>query len=222
MEEHDLLTQLKSEIEPDLAPVRPLGAPSSRALWLLATWVVLMGGILAVFGPRQDIGVLGIWRSVGFSMIEVAFCFMLVIVSLRFSIPALAGSLSTALLWVAGALLVHFLISWATLGRSAVSPASGHEWRAGLACLSAITALSLAPLALAAFLMLRGLLMRPILAFVLAGLASGVGAEAAWRLHCTYSNWDHVLTFHSGALVLVPLVASVAAVFVGRSARSAR
>ena len=159
-------------------------------------------------------------RSVGFSLIELAFCVVLLFISLRFSIPAMAGSPSTALGWVAGALVVHFIVSGVTLERSALSPQAGHEWRDGLTCLSAITILSLAPLALGAVLLLRGLLTRLLPAFLLTGLACGLAAEATWRLHCAYSTWGHVLPFHTGALVLPLLVASAAAMSVGRRATS--
>ena len=216
MDDHDLLTRLKSEIAPDLTPVQPLRAPGLRALWLLATWVVLAGGVFMVFGPRQDVEVLGAWRSVGFSLIEVVFCLVLFRISLRFSIPAMAGPLSTALVWGAGALLVHIVVSWATLERSALSPPAGHEWRIALACLSAITLLSLAPLSLGMVLLSRGLLTRLLPAFVLTGLAGGLAAESLWRLHCPYSSWSHVLPFHSGALVVPVLVASAAAMWVRR------
>jgi hypothetical protein len=122
----------------------------------------------------------------------------------------MAGSLLTALVWVAGALLVHIVVSWATLERSALSPPAGHEWRIALACLSAITLLSLAPLALGIALLSRGLLTRLLPVFVLTGLASGLAAESLWRLHCPYSSWSHVLPFHSGALA-VPLLVGWAA-----------
>ena len=219
MDDQELLKRLEGEIGRDLAPVRPLTAPGVRALWLPAAWAVLVGLVWLVLGPRQDIAVLGAWRLVGFSVVEVAFCAVLLCLGLRLSIPAMAGPASTALWWVAGALLVHFMSSWATLERSALSPPAGHEWRIGLACLSAITMLSLPPLALGAVLLRRGLLTRALPAFLLTGLASGLAAEATWRLHCPYSNWGHVLLFHSGAFVLPLLIASAAAVAMDRRTR---
>lgn len=211
MDDHELLTRLKNRIEPDLAPVRPLGAPGSRALWLLGIWIVLCAGILLGPGPRQDIGVLGPWRSIGFSLIEVAFSFALAITSLRAAVPAMRGSLAGALAWMAIALLIHLGVSDATLERSSLAPSYGQELRDGLRCLSAIVVLGLAPLMVGAVLLFRGLPTRRVLAFVTMGLAVGLAAEAAWRLHCDYSVWNHVLYFHSTALVLFALLASVAA-----------
>lgn len=216
MDEHSLLTRIKSEIEHDLAPVRPLAPPGLRALWLLATWVGLAAFVLLAFGPRQDIGILEPWRSAGFSLVEVAFCVGLLALALRYSIPAMTGSPSMGLGWVAGALAVHVILSWATREASALAPPVGHEWGTGLACLGAITALSLAPLAVGASLLARGLLTQLIPAVLLTGLASGLAAEATWRLHCAYSTWAHVLPFHSGALVLPLLVAALGGIVVGR------
>jgi hypothetical protein len=211
VDDQELLKRLEREIARDLAPVRPLAAPGVRALWLPAAWVVLVGLGWLVLGPRPDIGVLGAWRSMGFSALEVVCCAVLLFLALRRSIPAMAGSPSAGLWWAAGALLVHVTVSWATLERSALAPAAGHEWSEGLICLSAITILSLPLLGLGAVLLRRGLLARALPAFLLTGLASGLAAEALWRLHCPYSNWGHVLVFHTGAFVLPLLVAWAAA-----------
>jgi hypothetical protein len=218
MDDNDLLTRVRREIEADLGPVTPLRAPGLRALWLPATWLVLATLVLSTFGLRGDVGALGAWGSAGFSLIEVTCGLLLFLVALRLSIPAMAGSLSTIPIWMAGALLVHFLVSWATLGRSALAPPPGHQWSAGLACLSAITLLSLAPLAVGTILLRRGLLTQALPAFLLTGLASGLAAEAVWRLHCAYSTWGHVLPFHSAALILPLLVATAAATSIGRRA----
>ena len=221
MDQHDMLTSLRSAIEPALVPVEPLGRPNARAIWLMAAFLVLIGGVLAVFGPRPDVELPGLWEYVGLSILQVFGAYALVVVSLRLSMPALPTSPSTALAWIAIALSVHLFISWVAQERSATSP-MGHEWTTGLACLGAIALLFLAPLALGAVMLRRGLVIRRLLAFALIGLSSALGAEAAWRLHCDYSAWDHVVPFHSGALLLLTFVAVGAAVKLGRRDRSAR
>lgn len=217
MDELELLTRLRDRIGPDLKPVRPLSAPGVRALWLLAVWVVLAAVITVTLGPRQDILTLGPWRSVGYSLVEIASSSTLVLVGFRFCIPAMSGSRWIALGWVVVALGLHVAISWVTLERSDLSPPHDMELRDGLACFAAIMILGLGPLVLGAVLLLRGLLTRYFLSFMLVGLASGLAAEATWRLHCPYSAWDHVLRFHSGAMLLFMLIASVIASFVRRS-----
>lgn len=217
MDDHELLTRLKSRIEPDLAPVRPLPPPGSQALWLLALWVLLGAGVLLALGPRSDVNVLGASRSIGFSLVEVAVCFWLVRFSLRSSIPAMSGSLWTAVAGVAMASCIHLVLSWAALDRNDLSPPHGEELRDGLRCFASIIVLALAPLVIGGVLLVRGLLTRYALPFVLMGFACGLAAEATWRLHCPYSGWAHVLPFHSGALLLPMLLAVAVALFVRRS-----
>lgn len=219
MDEHELLARLKSRIGPELTPVRPLAAPGWQALWLLVSWLLLGAGVLLALGLRPDVDLLGGWRSAGLSLTEMALGFWLVRLSLRSSIPALSGSLSAAVASVAIAGCLHLLVSGVTLGRSDLLPPHGEELRDGFRCFASIVALGLAPLLLGGVLLVRGLLTRPVLAFALTGLASGLAAEATWRLHCPYSAWDHVLPSHSGALVLMMLVASSVALLVRHGAR---
>jgi hypothetical protein len=218
LDEHELLARLKSQIEPDLAPVRPLPRPGSRALWLLGLWVMLGAGVLLALGPRADVDVLGAWRSIGFSLVEVAACFWLVRLSLRSAIPAMSGSLWTAIAGLAIASCLHLVLSWVALERNDLSPPHGEELRDGLRCFASIVVLALAPLVLGGVLLVRGLLTRYAMPFMLMGFASGLAAEATWRLHCPYSGWAHVLPFHTGALVLSMLLASAVALFARRSA----
>jgi hypothetical protein len=221
LDEHELLTRLKSHIGPNPAPVRPLPAPASQAAWLLVLWILLGGGVLLALGPRPDVHLLGGWRSAGLSLIEIALSLWLVHVSLRSSIPGMSPSMSAAVASVAIAWSIHVLISWTALGRSDLSPPHGEELRDGLRCFASIVALALVPLLLGGVLLVRGLLTRYVLPFALTGFASGLAAEAIWRMHCPYSAWDHVLPFHSGAMALMMAVASSVALLVRHGARTA-
>jgi len=214
LDEHELLTRIRSRIGPGLTPVRPLAAPGARALWLLLLWILLGVGVVTWLGPRSDIGVLGASRSVGFSLLQAGACWVLGVLALRRSIPAMSGSSGVALASMALALVLHLGISWATLDRSEISPARGDEWDEGMTCVAAILALTIAPLVLGIVMLARGLLMQYWLAFALCGVASGLAAEAIWRLRCPYSTWEHVLPFHSGAVVLAVLLASGTALLV--------
>lgn len=215
MNDDYLLKRLREQIEGDMAPVRPLRAPGIRALLPVATCLALGGLVMMVAGLRRDIEVIGAWRLLSFALLQVAACAWLFTISLRWSVPAM-GRPWMALVWVPGALLVPALLTAAILDRSALAPPSGSEWRTGLACLSAITLIGLAPLAAAAVLTLRGLPMRLLAGFAIIGFASGLSAEAIWRLHCPYSAWGHVLPFHYGPLLATVLVAVAAAAWLRR------
>jgi len=220
LEGDELFQRLKREIATDWAPVRPLAGPSLRALWLIPVWSLVASLVVTLFGARPDANVLGTWRMLGFSLAQIAVCVALLRDSLQRSIPAMAAPGAWMILWASGALLVHVVVSWSTLTVSPLTPSSGQDWSSALACLSAITLMSLAPLLLGAALLLQGLLTRPLPAFALIGLASGLVVEAAWRLHCPYSNWGHVLPFHSGTLLLPVLLALGIATRTGRRASS--
>jgi hypothetical protein len=206
-----LLKRLREQIQGDMAPVRPLRAPGIRALLPVAACLALGGLVMMVAGLRRDIEVIGAWRLLLFAKLQLAACAWLYTISLRWSIPAMGRSPLMALMWVPGGLLVQALFTAAILERSALAPPSGSEWRTGLACLTAIALISLAPLAAAALMTLRGLPMRLLAGFAIIGFASGLSAEAVWRVHCPYSAWGHVLPFHYGPLLATVLVAGAAA-----------
>jgi len=172
VEGDELLQRLKTEIGTDWASVRPLAAPSLRALWLVPVWGLVASFVVTLFGTRPDANVLGTSRLLGFSLAQVALCVALLRDSLRRSIPAMAAARSEAMLWLIGALLVHVIISVSALTVSPLAPPSGQEWSRALVCFSAIALMSLAPLLLGAALLLQGLLTRPLPAFALIGLAS--------------------------------------------------
>lgn len=220
MDDDDLLKRLRQEIARDNTPVQPLRAPWMRALLPVAACLALGGLVVVVAGVRPDSGVVGAWRLLGFSAIQVACCGGLFAISLRWSIPAMGGSLWTALVCASGALLVQALLTWAVLARSALSPPAGLELRTGLACVTAITLVSLAPIVTGTVLLMRGLLTRWLAAFALTGFAGGLAAEALWRLHCPYSIWRHVLPFHWGPVLLAVLVVLTVATYVDRRAWS--
>lgn len=216
MDEHELLAQLKSRIGPQSTPVRPLAPPELRALWMFIVWSALAVCTLELLGFRSDFSVLGPWRSLGFSSTEIVLCLALVFLSLRSCVPAMSWSRGTAVSLAAVALVLHLIISWATLARSDLAPPQAAELHDGLACLASIMALGLVPFVLGSVLLVRGFLVRDLTAFVLMGLASGLAAEATWRLHCPYSAWSHVLLFHSSALLLFALVGIGTAMLVRR------
>jgi hypothetical protein len=186
-----------------------------RALWLPAVSAALGLAVVIGLGWRSDFGILGAWRTVGFSTIQVGFALAPLLVGLRLSIPAGGGSLAMALAAAAGALLAHLLVSGLTLDASALSPPAGYESTSGLTCLSAIALTSVVPLAGAIVLLRRGVVTRWLLSLLVIGLASGLAGEAVWRLHCPFSVWSHVLPFHTGAL----LVSLLAATGVARQVR---
>lgn len=220
MDEDNLLKRLRQEIDRDMAPVRPLRAPATRALLPLAACAAIGALVVMMGGVRADIEVVGAWPLAAVSLLQAAACAVLLVIGIRWSIPGMSGSVWTAAVAATGALACQALLTWALLERSALSPPPGLGLEIGLKCFSGITFVSLAPLVAGAVLLMRGLPTRLIPGFALIGFASALAAEAAWRVHCPYSTWGHVLSSHWSPLVAGTVIAAAAAVFVGRPTRS--
>jgi hypothetical protein len=209
----DRLERLEREIARDLAPVRPFAPPGAQAMWPMGVALLVAAAIVIVMGLRADAARIGGWTIAAVFLAQAAVAAVVFRGALRCSIPGMGGAVSGALLWIGMAPAFEVAINSVTAGRSALTPAPGREWVTGLACLGGIAVASLAPLAVGTVLLGRGWVTRPLAAFTLLGVAGGLAAEAAWRLHCPYSSWSHVLPFHVAALVLPVLVALAAATF---------
>lgn len=202
MTQDPILQQLRKDLSGDFKPVRPLATPWLRSFWLIPIWLLILGVVLVVFGLRPDYPVLGPTASWGLSFVQLLACFVVFYAMLTATIPG--GSKAPSVLASIGLLgiAVHIGASWISFQISPNLAEPGHELRDGLACLSAITTLALLPLAFGIFWLRAGLPIRAKTAGILLGLGSGLAAEAAWRLHCPISSWDHVIPFHSGAILI--------------------
>jgi hypothetical protein len=203
LEEDKLLNKLKSEIEGDLTPVRPVLSPGIRSALFFPIWAALGAFSILVFGLREDYAQLGGWGTFGLAGAQLFVAGVLVLVGMRNSIPGMMTS--SGLSWVAAALsLVLFLLtSGLVYSISPVAPPPGMFVGKALACLSFISLMGVAPLVLGLLLISRGLPLRVGVLGIVIGLGSGLGTEAAWRLHCAYSDWGHILVAHGGGLMVV-------------------
>ncbi len=196
-----ILDGLKDRLGGDFTPVKPLGAPWRRALIVLPLWLAIAGLVLAIFGFRTDYEKLGAGTTWSFGLIQLLVCFFLFSGALKSSIPARG---SAPIVW-AGLLVIglstHLATSWLSFNISPGWAEPGRELKSGLACLSAILIASSLPFLMGVFLLRAGLPLQPRVAGTLLGLASGLAAEGAWRLHCPITSWDHILPFHGGALL---------------------
>jgi hypothetical protein len=70
--------------------------------------------------------------------------------------------------------------------------------------------LGLPALALAGWLIRRGLTCRPVVAGAFAGLGAGLLADASWRLYCEVSDPQHVLTAHAAGIIVLASLGALA------------
>lgn len=207
MEEDKLLNHLRSEIEGSLTPVRPVLSPGRRVALFLPLWAVLGAVSILAFGLREDYAQLGGLATFGLAAIQLAVACVLLLIGLRNTIPGMMTS--SPFSWAAAVLsLVLFLAICAVIySISPVAPPPGMVLGKGLACLSLISLMGLAPLGFGLLLASRGLSFRVGSLGIAFGLGSGLGMEAAWRLHCAYSDWGHILLAHGGGLLVLLVLA---------------
>jgi hypothetical protein len=207
--EDRLFEKIRNEVASDLAPVRPLGPPWKRAAILLPVWLLLVGIVLAGFGLRRDYPALGPWVVWNLTLFQTLAAYTAVACGVRLSVP---GSLIPrpflALIAVAAS-AIHWLISGIMFHLSPTRVEPGHEWRLALICFAVELCLGLIPLAVLLSLSKQGLPLRPVALGLVVGFGSGLTAEAAWRVHCPYNSWEHILMSHSSAILATAILGGV-------------
>ena len=206
MEEDKLFGKIRDAVASDLAPVRPLEPPWRRALILLFLWPFLVGIVLAAFGLRHDYDVLGagiVWTS---TFLETLAAYGIIAFGLRLTIP---GSLVPAVfLWSLAlmASFIHLIISGIMFHFSATRVKPSAVLSMTFTCFAITFFLGLVALTLILSISRKGLPMRPKSLGFICGLGSGLAAEAAWRIHCPFNSWNHILASHSTAVLATALL----------------
>ncbi|HVS33828.1 MAG TPA: NrsF family protein [Thermoanaerobaculia bacterium] len=187
---------LASKIVGDLGAIRPLLPPEARTLVVALLAASAATTVLLVLGLRTDIHTLpsGIFLSLLAARIAVGLA--LILFALREAIPAATphpGARAVAIASGFGALFFFpHLFAWIAEAREAVSSA---------VCITGMLAVSLPSLAITFWLIGRGYAFHPVHSGVLAGLGSGVLAEAAQFLVCPGTSPFHGCAVHGGAAI---------------------
>jgi hypothetical protein len=206
MEEDRLFENIRNIVASDLEPVRPLAPNWRRASTLLFLWPFLVGIVLAVFGLRHDYYVLGPWMACVLPFLEALAAYGIVIFGLRLAIPGSLVSWAFTAFLVAAASLAHLIIAGVMFHFSPTHVEPGAALRMTFTCFAITLFLGLIPLAFILNISRKGFPMRPKALGFLSGLASGLAAESAWRFHCPFNSWAHILTSHSTAVLATALI----------------
>jgi negative regulator of sigma F NrsF-like protein len=212
----ELPPSLRDAVKRDLRPTRPLRSPFVRALVLTPLAVAIVLSIPGLRFFRSDMSAIGFVRAWGFSFGQVLAGLVIIAVALRESIPgrgltrrAIAATIGVGLV-LPGALLVL------TASSFDVGPEPGRALEEGIGCFR-VSAISAIPaLIAAAILAARAFPLRPALAGALYGLGCGLIADAGLRLFCDYTDLEHVVFGHGGAIVGAMAIGAVVASAVGR------
>ena len=171
---------VRTIVERDLHPVRPLWPPSKRALALMPLALAIVVGVPVINYFRPDFDTLGFFRGWGLSLLE-----------------SCAG------------LAIPLVVLRATADNFNLGPKSWSEWRYGMACFRTSVLAATPILAASAFLTRRAFALRPVAAGILWGLGCGLIADAGLRLYCEFTSMPHVMLEHFGAVVASMLLGAI-------------
>ena len=192
---------LRETIARDLRPVKPLRAPSTRALLLVPLAAAIVFAVPALHFFRSDMSALGLVRAWGFSYAQAVAGIVIVALALRESIPGRSLSRAVLLWTIAAGLALPGLILVLTSSTFDLGPAPGRALVEGIGCFRASAEGAVPALLLAALLVARAFPLRPGIAGALYGLGCGLIADAGLRLFCEYTAPPHVAFAHGGAIL---------------------
>jgi hypothetical protein len=191
---------------------RSAGARSltrTLSLALLAGGVISLGLFFAALGPRQDLAAaLATWRfelKLGVVMLALAVAFLLCRALCR---PVPVPHPGRYLLPLAALAAVAVLIELVAVPMD--------TWRArlvgsnSLICLTAVPALSLAPLAVMLAMLRSAAPASPALAGAAAGLLAAAGGATLYAFHCFDDSPLFVVTWYSLAAMIVVAIGALA------------
>lgn len=211
---------LRAAVQQDFAPVVPLAPPWRRALALALPTLVVLAAAIVLLTRQSGVGSLFAFAGGGVSVLEWLAGLGLVWLALREAVPGLGVGAARSMLALAGGVglqLALGLLVWQRTGAGVSAPGA---LAAGAQCVTIEGAIGLPQLAIATWLALRALPIRPRWSGALAGAAAGLLADAVWHLACPRNDLEHLLVWHFGATVAMTLLGALAGSFWHRRPRA--
>lgn len=203
--------RVRDQVSKTLEPVTPLRPAWMSALVAAPVALLLLSIVLVVFGLRNDAESIGGWALWGPASLMVGAAYAILMVALVQRAPESTVSRGW---WIALPLLaiaVQLGGAYWTFAYSA--PPAPATVQTEAMCFWRITALGVPPVLLVLWLLSRGLPLRPKIAGLLGGVGGGLISEGVYRLHCGMSHTAHVITWHTGAILVMGLLGLVAGVW---------
>ncbi|MEO8679826.1 MAG: NrsF family protein [Vicinamibacterales bacterium] len=192
---------LRARLAADYAPVKPLPAPMTRALWMLPFAALALLAAQFIFELRVDAPRLGWGGTWGMSIAQVMVGLVVVAAALREAVPGRAWSGTATRLWIGLPIVMVVAVTLFSWGASPVRLRGGWYF-VGALCLTGSIVSALPAVLLASILAARAYPTRPAVAGALLGLGAGLMADAGWRLFCHFSEPSHVLSAHLGGVIV--------------------
>jgi hypothetical protein len=195
-----------------MKPVTPLRPPRTTALVVLPLAFLILSVVLLAYGLRDDAAQLGFWPLWGPAGLMVVVAYAVIYFALVQRAPE---STVTWPLWIgllAVALVIQVGGAYLTL-LSAGSRGMPVPLSTEALCFARISLLSVPTILVVLWLLSRGLPLRPRLAGLLAGMGAGFTSEGIYRLQCGMSHPEHVLPWHTGAVLVMGILGLLASLW---------
>lgn len=202
---------LRARLAADYQPVRALGSPWTRALWVLPLGILALVAAPIAFDVRPDASRLGWFGVWGFSLIQSALGFIVIAAALRESIPGRGWSRNAIVLWLLMPILIVIGVTMYSWQFSPVLLGRGF-WAVSGICFAGSAATALPVVAMTSILAARAYPTRPALAGAMLGLGAGLMADAGWRIFCHFSQPTHVLSAHLAAVLMSTVIGTLLSV----------
>lgn len=206
---------LRAQLAAGYSPVKPLGAPMARALWLVPFAALSLVAAQFAFELRVDAPRLGWGGTWGISIAQVVVGLIVVAAALREAVPGRTWSRAASVLWIGMPIAIVIAVTWVSWQASPIRLRGGWYFVGGL-CITGSIVSALPAVTMASILAARAYPIRPATAGALLGLGAGLMADAGWRLFCHFSEPAHVLSAHLGGVLVSMLIGSVLAKRLGR------
>jgi hypothetical protein len=193
--------ELRRRVESDLEPVRPLPPSWRRALVVAAVAVAVFAAMVTFFRLRPDLHQLPMWLSWGCALVQLGVGVLLAGLALRESVPGAGVSGGVVIGALGLGLAVQMLVGFATWMWAGQPPAG--ELGVGVKCMRSDLALAVPIFIVALWLVFRALPLRAPVAGALGGTGAALASDAASHMRCPMSDLQHLLVWHTGAVLVM-------------------
>jgi hypothetical protein len=197
---------LAAKIAGDLRPVRPVRSAETRGIAVIAIAAIAGAVLLWAIGMRHDLRSFASPWFLAMLLARIAAGSLLVLIALKDAVPGTHGI--DARMKIAAVLGVAAVLALPPLFASTLESTPGVVGPSF--CFPLILAVAIPSFVGLLWLLLRAYPLHPLRTGAVAGLGSGVLAEAAQFVACSNANAAHGSLVHGGAAITLAILGGVA------------
>ena len=213
MNKPDLPDDLIASIASDCRPVKPLAQHWRRCLPIAAVAAAIAGIALATIGLRSDLGDMPLWLSWGGFALGIGIGLILTALALREAIPGRALPTGVVIIAIASGVGFHLIVSIMTSVEISENSVTGGSFMQGCGCFMHEFLFALPAFAITLWLIWRAMPTRSGVAGGLGAAGAAIIADSITHLQCPISRMDHILVWHTGAILAIVAIGWLAGHF---------